>query len=52
MPQMMPLSWLMLFMLFSATFVVFNIMSYFNFNYIPQKNSKKEILSKKTSWKW
>nr|YP_054486.1 ATP synthase F0 subunit 8 [Periplaneta fuliginosa]BAD32632.1 ATPase subunit 8 [Periplaneta fuliginosa] len=52
MPQMMPLSWLMLFMFFSIMFMMFNFMNYFS--YIPMKMlmEKKMINIKIMSWKW
>nr|WAX39119.1 ATP synthase F0 subunit 8 [Anaplecta sp. 1 ZQW-2020] len=52
MPQMMPLSWLMLFMMFTATFIAFNTLSYFNYNQHPNKKSKKNNLINSMSWKW
>nr|YP_010621035.1 ATP synthase F0 subunit 8 [Periplaneta svenhedini]WAX39418.1 ATP synthase F0 subunit 8 [Periplaneta svenhedini] len=52
MPQMMPLSWFMLFIFFSITFMLFNSVNYFL--YIPAKISmeKKMINMKIMSWKW
>nr|YP_009373393.1 ATP synthase F0 subunit 8 [Periplaneta australasiae]AQD17613.1 ATP synthase F0 subunit 8 [Periplaneta australasiae]AVN67767.1 ATP synthase F0 subunit 8 [Periplaneta australasiae] len=52
MPQMMPLSWLMLFMFFSIMFMMFNFMNYFS--YIPMKmlTEKKMINIKIMNWKW
>nr|UOU85243.1 ATP synthase F0 subunit 8 [Rhagio lineola] len=53
MPQMAPISWLILFVVFSITFIMFNIMNYFSF--LPPSASSKE---KKTftmnsyNWKW
>nr|QZI85915.1 ATP synthase F0 subunit 8 [Moechotypa diphysis] len=51
MPQMMPLSWIILFILFIFVFLLFNIYNYSNFSY-QQKISmfyKKPILF---NWKW
>nr|AVN67778.1 ATP synthase F0 subunit 8 [Periplaneta brunnea] len=52
MPQMMPLSWLMLFIFFSMMFMLFNFMNYFS--YIPMKmlTEKKMINIKIMNWKW
>nr|WAX39223.1 ATP synthase F0 subunit 8 [Anaplecta sp. 8 ZQW-2020] len=53
MPQMMPLSWFMLFVMFAATFILFNIMSYFNFNICPHNENKTQKQKKLTfNWKW
>nr|AXS64798.1 ATP synthase F0 subunit 8 [Phalacridae sp. KM-2017] len=51
MPQMAPLSWLLMFIIFSTIFLIFNIMNYYNFLY-PIK--KTLIIKKKISinWKW
>nr|YP_009528994.1 ATP synthase F0 subunit 8 [Aulacophora lewisii]ATC73084.1 ATP synthase F0 subunit 8 [Aulacophora lewisii] len=51
MPQMMPLNWLMLMIMFILTFYLFNNIIFFNFNYKPKlmkikKNNLKYI------WKW
>nr|ARH54705.1 ATP synthase F0 subunit 8 [Romualdius bifoveolatus] len=51
MPQMAPINWLSLYMLFLLVFLIFIILNYFIFLYKPkliQKNIKKNILS----WKW
>nr|AVN68196.1 ATP synthase F0 subunit 8 [Melanozosteria sp. Cairns, Australia] len=52
MPQMMPLSWLMLFIFFSIMFMMFNFINYFS--YIPIKflTEKKKINIKMMNWKW
>nr|WHM51527.1 ATP synthase F0 subunit 8 [Zootermopsis nevadensis]WHM51540.1 ATP synthase F0 subunit 8 [Zootermopsis nevadensis]WNR50548.1 ATP synthase F0 subunit 8 [Zootermopsis nevadensis] len=52
MPQMMPLSWLILFISFSTIFVMFNTMNYFSFTQTNKKMQKKIKLTKKTNWKW
>nr|QIV24773.1 ATP synthase F0 subunit 8 [Agrianome spinicollis] len=51
MPQMAPLNWLALAIVFSLVFLIFNIMNYFSFSYGTKdvKTTKKEIV---TSWKW
>nr|AVN68207.1 ATP synthase F0 subunit 8 [Cryptocercus meridianus] len=52
MPQMMPMSWTILFLFFSTTFMLFNFMSYFMYNPTKKKQNqkKKQILEK--TWKW
>nr|YP_009350458.1 ATP synthase F0 subunit 8 [Macrotermes carbonarius]AQP27095.1 ATP synthase F0 subunit 8 [Macrotermes carbonarius]AQP28803.1 ATP synthase F0 subunit 8 [Macrotermes carbonarius] len=53
MPQMMPMEWLMLYATFLTTFLMFNIMNYFNQS--PpnkQESNKSNITSNKMSWKW
>nr|AVN68295.1 ATP synthase F0 subunit 8 [Lamproblatta albipalpus] len=51
MPQMMPLSWLMLMVFFSMTFMLFNFMNYFQMMPKPKKKEIK-ILSNLMPWKW
>nr|WCQ71416.1 ATP synthase F0 subunit 8 [Hodotermopsis sjostedti] len=52
MPQMMPMEWLMLFVMFSMTFTLFNLMNYFS--HIPMTSNKLMIkkYSKSLNWKW
>nr|YP_010022527.1 ATP synthase F0 subunit 8 [Fannia scalaris]QOP39375.1 ATP synthase F0 subunit 8 [Fannia scalaris] len=39
MPQMAPISWLSLFIIFSITFMIFNMMNYYSFNpSMPKSN--------------
>nr|YP_009350510.1 ATP synthase F0 subunit 8 [Macrotermes falciger]AQP27234.1 ATP synthase F0 subunit 8 [Macrotermes falciger] len=52
MPQMMPMEWMMLYMMFLITFLMFNIMNYFNQSPNKQKSSKSIITSNKMNWKW
>nr|YP_009128361.1 ATP synthase F0 subunit 8 [Tribolium confusum]AJP09525.1 ATP synthase F0 subunit 8 [Tribolium confusum] len=53
MPQMAPLNWLLLMIIFIAILVTFNIMNYYTVTYQtltkPSQNLKLEI---KTNWKW
>uniref|UniRef100_A0AB39A5Y2 ATP synthase complex subunit 8 n=1 Tax=Senometopia prima TaxID=3234324 RepID=A0AB39A5Y2_9MUSC len=53
MPQMAPIGWLSMFIIFSISFMIFNMMNYFLF--IPS-NPKLTLLSKKMKktllWKW
>nr|YP_010363606.1 ATP synthase F0 subunit 8 [Trichogomphus mongol]UNZ12720.1 ATP synthase F0 subunit 8 [Trichogomphus mongol] len=51
MPQMAPLSWLMLFFMFVIIFFLFNIMNYFTFQYPTSFKTKKSTI-KKINWKW
>nr|BBM67993.1 ATP synthase F0 subunit 8 [Penaeus semisulcatus] len=52
MPQMAPLLWLNLFLMFSATFVVFIILNYFI--KVPTKVEKSTSYLRKPemNWKW
>nr|YP_002261394.1 ATP synthase F0 subunit 8 [Troglophilus neglectus]ACG59338.1 ATP synthase F0 subunit 8 [Troglophilus neglectus] len=51
MPQMAPLSWFILFMIFSATLIMFCMMNYFISSSTP-KSSKHSILINSLNWKW
>nr|ALO76323.1 ATP synthase F0 subunit 8 [Brachynopus latus] len=51
MPQMMPLNWLMMFIFFTMTFLIFNSLNYFSFKYLP-KNINLTIKKKTLNWKW
>nr|URX54139.1 ATP synthase F0 subunit 8 [Glyptotermes sp. 15 AB-2022a]URX54152.1 ATP synthase F0 subunit 8 [Glyptotermes sp. 15 AB-2022a]URX54191.1 ATP synthase F0 subunit 8 [Glyptotermes sp. 15 AB-2022a] len=52
MPQMMPLSWLTLFILFSTALMLFAATNYYS--YIPKTKitQKNEIKQKNMAWKW
>nr|AIY61584.1 ATP synthase F0 subunit 8 [Glyptotermes satsumensis] len=52
MPQMMPLSWVTLFIVFSAALILFSAMNYYS--HIPKTKTTKEtkITTKKMNWKW
>nr|AVN67216.1 ATP synthase F0 subunit 8 [Allacta bimaculata] len=52
MPQMMPISWLMLFMFFSMNFMMINMINYYIYMPEPSSTSKKNINIKIMSWKW
>nr|AMN09046.1 ATP synthase F0 subunit 8 [Rhipidia chenwenyoungi] len=54
MPQMAPLMWLSMFIIFSITLIIFNTMNYFTFFPIKSKSSNLKINSKNTTlnWKW
>nr|URX53361.1 ATP synthase F0 subunit 8 [Glyptotermes fuscus] len=52
MPQMMPLSWLTLFILFSMALMLFASTNYYS--HIPKTSTKKkiEVKQKAMVWKW
>nr|YP_009350484.1 ATP synthase F0 subunit 8 [Orientotermes emersoni]AQP27182.1 ATP synthase F0 subunit 8 [Orientotermes emersoni] len=52
MPQMMPMEWTMLYFMFLATFLMFNIMNYFIQSPNNKQQEKKVININKTNWKW
>nr|AQP29354.1 ATP synthase F0 subunit 8 [Microtermes sp. E16] len=52
MPQMMPMEWLTLYITFLATFLMFNIMNYFNQSPNKKTSTKEAINTNKMSWKW
>nr|QOL00637.1 ATP synthase F0 subunit 8 [Kingdonella pienbaensis] len=53
MPQMSPLMWFSLFILFSIVLIMFNQMNFFSFKpKILENTEKSEIKSKNLNWKW
>nr|YP_009024057.1 ATP synthase F0 subunit 8 [Kingdonella bicollina]ADZ56277.1 ATP synthase F0 subunit 8 [Kingdonella bicollina] len=53
MPQMSPLMWFSLFILFSIVFIMFNQVNFFSFKPKILENMKKsKIESKIFNWKW
>nr|WAX39145.1 ATP synthase F0 subunit 8 [Anaplecta sp. 3 ZQW-2020] len=52
MPQMMPLNWLTLFIMFSLTFTMYNIISYYNFNYSTFNTNFTHVTPNPMNWKW
>nr|AYM85067.1 ATP synthase F0 subunit 8 [Spathosternum nigrotaeniatum] len=53
MPQMSPLMWFSLFILFSIALMLFNQMNFFSFKpTIIKKSSKQTTESKFLNWKW
>nr|YP_010697687.1 ATP synthase F0 subunit 8 [Hypoderma sinense]WCF76315.1 ATP synthase F0 subunit 8 [Hypoderma sinense] len=54
MPQMSPISWLSLFIMFSMTFMLFNMMNYYCFiPHMPKSkliNNNNKMIS--MNWKW
>nr|YP_011010254.1 ATP synthase F0 subunit 8 [Esakia hungerfordi]WPW46856.1 ATP synthase F0 subunit 8 [Esakia hungerfordi] len=51
MPQMAPLSWLMLMIMFIITIMIINSMMYFNKNY-TNNASKMKSHKNLMNWKW
>nr|URX53684.1 ATP synthase F0 subunit 8 [Bifiditermes nr. madagascariensis] len=52
MPQMMPLSWITLFAVFSTTLIIFASTNYFTSTLKPKHTTKKAITKKMMNWKW
>nr|URX53645.1 ATP synthase F0 subunit 8 [Kalotermitidae sp. 4 AB-2022a] len=52
MPQMMPLSWLTLFIMFSATLILFNSTNFYTSIMKTSITQKKTLTTKKLNWKW
>nr|YP_010464291.1 ATP synthase F0 subunit 8 [Exostira schroederi]UUL71668.1 ATP synthase F0 subunit 8 [Exostira schroederi] len=52
MPQMSPLSWLILFIFFTLTLITSNVINYFSA--LPKPSSKKSTTVKTSTpnWKW
>nr|YP_010249752.1 ATP synthase F0 subunit 8 [Clinotanypus yani]QTT60883.1 ATP synthase F0 subunit 8 [Clinotanypus yani] len=54
MPQMAPISWLILFIIFSVTLILFNILNYYCV--LPKKSTSTEktsdFKSNSLNWKW
>nr|YP_010686228.1 ATP synthase F0 subunit 8 [Longzhouacris mirabilis]WAX39732.1 ATP synthase F0 subunit 8 [Longzhouacris mirabilis] len=52
MPQMSPLMWFYLFIMFSITMILFNQMNFFSFKSNPIKEYSKKMNPKSLNWKW
>nr|YP_009995379.1 ATP synthase F0 subunit 8 [Ochthebius hasegawai]QNP09795.1 ATP synthase F0 subunit 8 [Ochthebius hasegawai] len=53
MPQMAPMNWMMLFLMFTIIFLVFNSLNYFSFKYMNKNTNNKFNLKKNfLNWKW
>nr|YP_009465606.1 ATP synthase F0 subunit 8 [Sergia lucens]BBC69442.1 ATP synthase F0 subunit 8 [Sergia lucens] len=52
MPQMAPLLWLNLFVMFTATFIIFLILNYFIKTPNKMTNISTKLLKKEMIWKW
>nr|YP_010392981.1 ATP synthase F0 subunit 8 [Tipula aestiva]UPX88782.1 ATP synthase F0 subunit 8 [Tipula aestiva] len=53
MPQMAPINWLLLFIIFSITLIIFNILNYFSFlPNNPNLFQPKKKMNTSLNWKW
>nr|YP_009351498.1 ATP synthase F0 subunit 8 [Protermes prorepens]AQP29772.1 ATP synthase F0 subunit 8 [Protermes prorepens] len=52
MPQMMPMEWTILYATFLMSFMMFNIMNYFNQPPKIKTTDKTTITTEKVNWKW
>nr|ALO76814.1 ATP synthase F0 subunit 8 [Agrilus biguttatus] len=52
MPQMAPMSWLSLFIIFSITFSVISMFNYYFLIYQPTLSTSQKKLMPKNNWKW
>uniref|UniRef100_A0AAU7YRE5 ATP synthase complex subunit 8 n=1 Tax=Potamanthus sp. 08HH02 TaxID=3126549 RepID=A0AAU7YRE5_9INSE len=54
MPQMAPLSWLLLFVIFSFTLILFNILNYFIYQPLAPAapDTSSSISASSFSWPW
>nr|YP_009740553.1 ATP synthase F0 subunit 8 [Paratonkinacris vittifemoralis]QID03515.1 ATP synthase F0 subunit 8 [Paratonkinacris vittifemoralis] len=53
MPQMSPLMWFSLFIMFSIVLILFNQMNFFSFKPMIMKSSEKSKIKKNNlNWKW
>uniref|UniRef100_A0AAU7B9N1 ATP synthase complex subunit 8 n=1 Tax=Novoplectron serratum TaxID=3073467 RepID=A0AAU7B9N1_9ORTH len=52
MPQMAPLSWLFMFIMFSLTLLMFCSSNYFLFSILPSQAEKSSIKFNSFNWKW
>nr|YP_010865906.1 ATP synthase F0 subunit 8 [Neopanorpa lui]WGT92122.1 ATP synthase F0 subunit 8 [Neopanorpa lui] len=53
MPQMAPINWLSLFIMFSIILLLFNMMNYYSFSpKLPDPNNINSINFKSLNWKW
>nr|YP_010155422.1 ATP synthase F0 subunit 8 [Dicraeus orientalis]QQX44915.1 ATP synthase F0 subunit 8 [Dicraeus orientalis] len=53
MPQMAPINWLFLFIMFSVIFLLFNVMNYYSIlPSSPKLNEKNELKTNSLNWKW
>nr|QNE85443.1 ATP synthase F0 subunit 8 [Helina latitarsis] len=52
MPQMGPINWLSLFIIFSISFMIFNVMNYYMYMCIMPQSKIKKFDSMSLNWKW
>nr|YP_009989158.1 ATP synthase F0 subunit 8 [Epacromius coerulipes]QNM40735.1 ATP synthase F0 subunit 8 [Epacromius coerulipes] len=52
MPQMSPMMWFSLFIIFSITLILFNQLNFFSYKPNMMEKMKKLIKGKNMNWKW
>nr|QRV62418.1 ATP synthase F0 subunit 8 [Graptodytes pictus] len=52
MPQMAPMNWILLYMMFSFIFILFNFMNFYIFMINKNTDPNKNIFKKILNWKW
>nr|YP_010319227.1 ATP synthase F0 subunit 8 [Dacus vijaysegarani]QZO77428.1 ATP synthase F0 subunit 8 [Dacus vijaysegarani] len=53
MPQMAPIGWLSLFIIFSITFILFSMMNYYSVTpQTPKSQASKSYATSPLNWKW
>nr|QNE85819.1 ATP synthase F0 subunit 8 [Tipula varipennis]WVH44996.1 ATP synthase F0 subunit 8 [Tipula varipennis] len=53
MPQMAPISWLLLFIIFTITLIIFNTLNYFFYlPTIPKTTQSENKIYSPLNWKW
>nr|YP_009049147.1 ATP synthase F0 subunit 8 [Tribolium audax]AIE43740.1 ATP synthase F0 subunit 8 [Tribolium audax] len=52
MPQMAPLNWLLLMIMFIMIMVSFNLINFYSFSYNTQKSPNSIHQKSQTNWKW
>nr|WHM51826.1 ATP synthase F0 subunit 8 [Cryptotermes bracketti] len=52
MPQMMPMSWLSMFIMFSTTLTLFATLNYYTNSPVASTIEKKSTSTKAMNWKW
>nr|ARH55052.1 ATP synthase F0 subunit 8 [Leiodes picea] len=52
MPQMAPMNWLSLFIIFIIMFMLLNTLNYFSINYQVNKNKTMNKFNPIYNWKW
>nr|YP_010415148.1 ATP synthase F0 subunit 8 [Tribolium freemani]URX54542.1 ATP synthase F0 subunit 8 [Tribolium freemani] len=52
MPQMAPLNWLLLMMVFIIIMISFNLLNYYSFSYPTYKPSQSKAKKTSINWKW
>nr|ASN65979.1 ATP synthase F0 subunit 8 [Pogonostoma subtiligrossum] len=52
MPQMAPMNWIFLYLMFTLIFILFNFLNYYIFTIKLSTSPIKSFLIKKMIWKW